>query len=33
MVAKAVDAIPEAKALLDKSKKLIVQRTIRDGQR
>jgi carboxyl-terminal processing protease len=33
MVAKAIDAIPEAKALLDKSKKLIVQRTIRDGQR
>jgi len=33
MVAKAVDAMPEAKALLDKSKKLIVQRTIRDGQR
>src|SRR6266404_4820847 len=33
MVAKAVDGMPEAKALLDKSKKLIVQRTIRDGQR
>ena len=33
MVAKAIDAMPEAKALLDKSKKLIVQRTIRDGQR
>jgi carboxyl-terminal processing protease len=33
MVAKAVDAMPEAKALLEKSKKLIVQRTTRDGQR
>ena len=30
MVAKAIDAMPEAKALLDKSKKLIVQRINRD---
>ncbi len=30
MVAKAVEAMPEARALLDKSKKLIVQRIQRD---
>jgi len=33
MVATAVDALPQAKALLDKSKKLIVQRMSRDDQR
>jgi carboxyl-terminal processing protease len=33
MVAKAADALPQARALLDKSKKLIVQRLSRDGQR
>ena len=33
MVLKAIDAMPEAKALLDKSKKLIVQRTLRDDPR
>ncbi|MDQ6759568.1 MAG: hypothetical protein M3Z32_06840, partial [Acidobacteriota bacterium] len=27
MVLKAIDALPQARALLDKSKKLIVQRT------
>jgi carboxyl-terminal processing protease len=30
MVEKAIDAMPQARALLDKSKKLIVQRTYRD---
>ena len=33
MVAKAIEAIPEAKALLEKSKKLIVQRISRDDRR
>jgi carboxyl-terminal processing protease len=33
MVLKAIDSMPEAKALLDKSKKLIVQRTNRDQLR
>ena len=33
MVAKAIDAIPQAKALLDSSKKLIVQRLSRDDPR
>jgi len=32
MVAKAVDAIPQARALLDKSKKLIVERLRRDDR-
>ncbi len=32
MVTKAIDALPEAKSLLEKSKKLIVQRINRDGQ-
>ncbi len=32
MVAKAVDAMPQAKALLDKSKKLIVERLGRDNR-
>lgn len=32
MVAKAIDAMPEARALLDKSKKLIVERIQRDGR-
>ena len=32
MVGKAVDAMPEARALLDKSKKLIVERIQRDGR-
>jgi hypothetical protein len=32
IVIKGIEAIPEARALLDKSKKLIVQRTMRDGQ-
>jgi carboxyl-terminal processing protease len=31
MVGKAIDAMPEARALLDKSKKLIVERIQRDG--
>ena len=31
-VAKAIDAMPQAKSLLDKSKKLIVQRINRDGR-
>ncbi len=33
MVAKAIDALPQAKALLDSSKKLIVQRLSRDDPR
>ncbi|HEX6896904.1 MAG TPA: S41 family peptidase, partial [Bryobacteraceae bacterium] len=33
MVAKAVDAIPQAKNLLDSSKKLIVQRLSQDDRR
>src|ERR1700682_4012556 len=33
MVLKAIDTMPEAKALLEKSKKLIVQRITRDDQR
>jgi carboxyl-terminal processing protease len=32
MVGKAIDAMPEARALLDKSKKLIVERIQRDGR-
>jgi len=32
MVTKAIEAMPEARALLDKSKKLIVQRIQRDGR-
>jgi len=32
IVIKGIEAIPEARTLLDKSKKLIVQRTMRDGQ-
>jgi carboxyl-terminal processing protease len=32
MVLKAIESMPEAKALLDKSKKLIVMRTNRDGR-
>ena len=31
-VLKAIDSMPEAKALLDKSKKLIVMRTNRDAR-
>jgi hypothetical protein len=33
MVLKAIDAMPQARMLLDKSKKLIVQRIARDDQR
>ncbi len=33
MVLKAIESMPEAKALLDKSKKLIVMRTTRDDPR
>ena len=32
MVAKAIEALPQARALLDQSKKLIVERLSRDGR-
>jgi len=32
IVLKAIDTMPEARALLEKSKKLIVMRTFRDDQ-